>query len=189
MKKLCLVLCLLLFQVHAQAEEPGQVMLFGTFHFKDAGLDVVKSADVDVMAEAPQQYLQELAERLAAWGPTEVLLEYGPEDDELVNQRYRDYLADDFELPANEIYQVGFRVARLAGLKAVHSFDDREIEWQAEAMFEFAKQHDSPEMKVFNEIIETFTREDAQARATLPLGDLLKRANDPELDRLNMERC
>ena len=187
MNKWCLLLCLWLCHSQVLAEKPAQVMLFGTFHFQDAGLDVVKSEDVNVMAEAPQLYLQELAERLAAWGPTEVLLEYDPAEDEMINQRYQDYLDGKFQLPANEIYQLGFRVARLAGLKRVHSFDNRDIEWQAQAMFDYAKAHDSPEMNTFNEIIEAFTAEDTQARASLPLGDLLKRANDPQQDRLNMD--
>jgi hypothetical protein len=175
----------------ALASEPsqaeGQVLLMGTFHFQDAGLDVVKVEDFNVMEEEPQQYLQQLAQRLAGFRPTHVLLEYSPENEEVVNQSYHDYLAGEFELPTNEIYQVGFRVARLAGLERVHSFDNRDIEWQAEGLFEYAEKHNPPEMQAFNEIIESFTREDAQARATMSLRDLLIRANDAEKDRLNMD--
>jgi hypothetical protein len=42
--------------------------------------------------------------------------------------------------------------------------DDDRFKWQADAMFEYAKLHDSPEMKVFNEIIETCTKKEEQAR-------------------------
>lgn len=170
-----------------QAAEPGRVLLMGTFHFEDAGLDVVKSEDFDVMSADSQQYLQQLAQRLAEFKPTHVLLEYAPENEETVNQRFRDYLAGSFELPANEIYQLGFRVAQLAGLERVHSFDNRDVQWQADALFDYAQQHNPPEMQAFNQIIETVTREEEQARATLSLRDLLLRSNDAERDRLNMD--
>ena len=59
--------------------DSAQVLLFGTFHFQDAGLDVVKHKDVDVFTAESQEYLQGLSERLAEFKPTRVLLEYGPE--------------------------------------------------------------------------------------------------------------
>jgi hypothetical protein len=187
MNKTLIALAAFLLSVNLQASEPAQIMLFGTFHFQDAGLDVVKSKDIDIFAADSQQYLQELTQRLAGFKPTKILLEYDPENDELINQRYRDYLAGKYELAANEIYQLGFRIAKAAGHERVYSFDNRAVEWQAEAMFEYAKQHDSPEMKTFNQIIETFTAEDEKARSTLSLRELLMRANDPDLERMNMD--
>jgi hypothetical protein len=170
-----------------RAEEPAQVLVLGTFHFQDPGLDVVKPEDFDVMTEVSQAYLQGLAERLAGFRPTRVLLEYDPANDAIINQRYRNYLAGSFELPANEIYQVGFRVARLAGHERVYSFDNRDVQWDAEAMMAYGQAHDSPELATFNQIIQEFTTADAEARRTQPLRELLRRANDPALDRMNMD--
>ena len=187
MNKSLLTTIALLLAFQLQASDSAQAMLFGTFHFQDAGLDVVKHKDIDVFTAESQEYLQALSERLAGFKPTRVLLEYGPENDDLVNQRYRDYLAGTYELAANEIYQLGFRIAKQAGLARVDTFDNRDVEWEAEAMFEYAEQHDSPGMKTFNEIIETHTKEDEKARATQTLGELLKRSNDPEEDRSNMD--
>jgi hypothetical protein len=178
---------LLLISLPLFAAQPAQVMLFGTFHFKDAGLDTVKVKDIDIFTEANQAYLEGLTQRLQGFKPTRVLLEYNPENDGLINGRYREYLAGNYELPANEIYQLGFRIAKLAGHERVYSFDNRDVEWRAEAMFEYAKKHGSPEMKTFNEIIESYTAEDEQARATMSLKQLLQRQNDPENERLNMD--
>jgi len=176
-----------LLPVALHAAEPAQVMLFGVFHFQDAGLDVVKSKDFDVMTPESQAYLQDLAQRLAQFKPTRVALEYDVVDDEKINQRYQEYLAGNYQLPANEIYQLGFRIAKQAGNARVYGFDNHDVEWEADVMFEYAKQHDSPQMNHFNEIIQTFTEEDEQARSTLPLSELLRRTNDDELDRMNMD--
>ena len=166
---------------------PAQVMLIGTFHFDNPGLDTVKVSDTDITTEESQQFLQDFAKRLAAFKPTHILLEYNPKNEALLNQRYNDYLAGSYELGINEIYQLGFRIAKAAGLKGVQSFDHRELSWEAEPMFEYAKQHDSPEMAAFNEIIADITKAEEQARASMGLGELLKRSNDIEQDRINMD--
>lgn len=182
---LTLALCLLIPGVHAA--EPAQVMLIGTFHFSNPGKDVVKVNDVDVMTEESQQYLQTFTERLASFKPTQVLLEYNPENEDTINQRYRDYLAGGYELGVNEIYQLGFRIARAAGLERVQSFDHRELHWNAKPMFEYAEKNNSPEMKAFDAAIEYHTKEDNQARASMDLRELLMRSNDAGRDRLNMD--
>jgi hypothetical protein len=187
MKSSLTIILTLLFTITAHAAEPAKVMLIGTFHFKNPGLDTVKVKDIDIFDETSQLYLQQFAKQLAAFKPTRILLEYNPENEELINQRYAGYLAGSYELGANEIYQLGFRIASQAGLQSVQSFDHRELEWQADAMFEYGKLHDSPEMKTFNEIIERHTKEEEQARATYGLRELLMRSNDDQNDRLNMD--
>ena len=187
MPRLLLLFALALISLPSLAAQPAQVMLIGTFHFQDAGRDLVKNEDVDIYTEANQAYLEALTHRLQDFRPTRVLLEYAPENDELINERYREYLAGNYELGGNEIYQLGFRIAKLAGHDRVYSFDYREIEWEAEAMFEYAKRHDAPQMKAMNETIEAHTAEEAQARATMSLKELLQRQNDPEHERRNMD--
>jgi len=187
MKKTLFAILMLVFNLTGHANEPAQVMLIGTFHFSNPGKDVVKVSDVNIFDEDSQQYLQAFAQRLAAFRPTRVLLEYNPENEALINKRYHDYLAGNYELGSNEIYQLGFRMAKAADLKGVQSFDHRELHWQAEPMLEYAKQHNSPEMVAFNESIAHHTTEEEQARASMGLRELLMRSNDPMQDRLNMD--
>jgi hypothetical protein len=187
MKKPLLTLFMLIFGTTLYANEPAQVMLIGTFHFDNPGNDVVKVTDVDILAKDSQQYLETFSQRLAAFKPTHVLLEYGREDDELLNQRYRNYLAGNYQLGANEIYQLGFRIARAAGLESLQSFDHRDLQWAAEPMFEYAKAHNSPEMKVYDKIIANITEEEKQALANLGLRELLMRSNDSRQDQKNMD--
>jgi hypothetical protein len=110
-------------QSTAEPATPAQVMLLGLFHFDNPGLDAVRYEPLDVMQPQAQAYLVELSERLARFAPTRVLLEYPDKSDDVVNQRYSAFLAGNFELPRNEIYQLGFRVARLMQHARVHGFD------------------------------------------------------------------
>jgi len=187
MQKYLALFFILLFSWQLRADEPAQVMLIGTFHFSNPGRDAVKVGDFDVMSAESQAWLQAFAERLADFKPTQVLLEYNPGNEDLMNQRYADYLAGNYELEVNEVYQLGFRIAKLSGLKSVKSFDHRDLNWNAEPMFEYAKQHDSPEMKQFNQIIEDVTREQNSAMETMNMGGLMHHFNDPQQDRINMD--
>ncbi len=168
------------------ATENAQVLFFGTFHFSNPGRDVVKTEQVDVTSEENQAYLVELSRRLALeFRPTVVLLEYNPEAEEEMTERYRAYLAGDFELPVNEVYQLGFRVAKLAGLETIHSYDERNVHWQAQPLFDEMKSGDPAAQARFDGIIERITRETQEAHATLSLPELLALHNNPEKDDLN----
>lgn len=171
----------------ASDADTARVLLLGTFHFKDAGKDVVQVEDVDIFSEENQAYLEALTDRLADFEPTEVLLEYNPGSEAEINERYRQYRDGAFELPANEVYQLGFRIAKKAGLERVSSFDHREVQWAAQPLFEHLQQNEPATWEGFQALIGEVEADEARARATLDLAQLLARQNDPERDRQNMD--
>lgn len=170
---------------HAQSDDRAQVMIFGVFHFANPGRDVVKTATIDVMTEENQQYLEALSTRLRGFRPTVVLLEFDPADEAAMQERYERYLNGRFELPANEVYQLGFRIARLSGVREIGSFDEVVIGWNAEPLFEYLSEHDPDTERAFQTVIEQMTAEQQQAHSTLALDQILRLTNDPEQDRLN----
>jgi len=164
----------------APAEVAAQVMLFGVFHFKDPGQDAVKVETLDITTPESQHYLEALSERIArSFRPTRVLLEYDEASGSIVNGRYAQYRDGNFELPVNEIYQLGFRIARHSGLTSVESFDHREIPWAAEAMLDYAEKNDPQALRAFEERIAELTARGQQEHATLSLKGMLQRQNDP----------
>ncbi len=102
----------------------GHVMLLGTFHFKDASLDNFKPQhQIEVSDPDRQREIEAIAHALAAFKPTKIGVEAKPENAEALQSKYALYLRDEFELPANEIYQIGFRLARDQGHPGVHPVD------------------------------------------------------------------
>jgi uncharacterized protein YgfB (UPF0149 family) len=106
-----------------QIPPPAKVLMLGLFHFDNPGFDAVKYTPIDVMQPKQQAYLQGLVKRIARFKPTKVLLEYPPSKDEVFNERYSNFVAGKYELPKNEIYQLGFRIAKLSGHARVYGFD------------------------------------------------------------------
>lgn len=168
------------------AEAPAKVLMLGTFHFDNPGLDAVKHEVIDVMKQPSQAYLETLVQRLAAFKPTVVLLEYNPENESKMNARYQAYLAGDYALERNEIYQVGFRVAKLAGLKSVTSFDERNTPNDGD-LWNYMPKHAPAAMKEFEQMIAQLSADGQKDHTTMSLQQLLKKHNSPEFDRYNKD--
>lgn len=183
-----LLACVLVFStaaLNADTRTDAEVLLFGVFHFANPGLDVVKTSQIDVMTAENQTFLTGLTDRLASFKPTVILLEFNPDNESLMQEKYDQYLAGAFELPSNEIYQLGFRIAKKAGLRTIQSFDEREIGWQAEALFAYMPDHDPATKAKMDLLIEQITSETQQDHATKSLADLILLNNDSERDQLN----
>jgi hypothetical protein len=169
----------------AEDQPEAEVMIFGVFHFANPGLDVVKTDQINVMTDENQLYLKGLAARLAAFQPTVILVEEDPKNQTVLKEKYGLYLADSFELPSNETYQLGFRVAKDAGLQSVYAFDEREVGWDAKALFSYMPKHEPETHARMNMLLQGVTSEYARDHATQSLADLLMMSNELERDQLN----
>lgn len=181
-------LCLLLSAFAAAAPpvvEPAKVMLLGMFHFANPGRDMVKGQVINVMAPENQAYLDGLAARMAAFRPTDVLAECSPTEQAKYDEKFRDYVAGRFVLPSNETYQIGFRVAKLAGLSGVTCFDEDNIGWEPQPMFDYLDKHDPQTKQALEAVYKSIGELMNKEQATLSLSRLLQLTNDPARDALN----
>ncbi|MFN8382979.1 MAG: DUF5694 domain-containing protein [Anaerolineales bacterium] len=167
------------------SETKSKVMLMGVFHFGNPGQDLVKTNQINVMTSENQQYLEKLSHRISQFMPTVVMLEFDPANGKVIQEQYDQYLKDSFSLPSNEIYQIGFRVAKKSRLTTVHSFDEQTIEWNAQPLFDYMDTHDPVTKSKFEALIEQIAKETEQAHATMSLSELLLDANKTEKDTFN----
>jgi hypothetical protein len=167
------------------AKAPAKVILLGVFHFANPGRDMVKSEVIDVTTPANQAYLAGLAQRLAAFGPTDVLVECDPAAQARQDAEFAAWRDGDAALTVNEVQQIGFRVAGEAGLSTVTCFDEGGVQWNAAPMFEYMAAH-APERKAAIEaLFASLSARHTREQTTLPLPELLRLANDPARDREN----
>lgn len=165
--------------------EPAKVMLIGVFHFANPGRDMVKSRVIDVMTPDNQRYLDGLATRLAGFRPTDVLAECSPIDQGAIDAKFKDYMAGKFVPSSNETYQIGFRVARAAGLQGVTCFDEDNVGWEAQPMFDYLDAH-APQVKQDLEAIyQSMSADTDREQSALTLPQLLHLTNDATRDLIN----
>lgn len=124
MKKLALLLVVCILSVNgvfAQSKKESKisVLLFGTFHFAQTG------ADDDMLSEKRQREITDLVNKLYKFKPDKIFIERNPEFEytNKIGEKYQDYLDGKFQLSANEIYQLGFRLAKMLGHKKVYQAD------------------------------------------------------------------
>lgn len=169
------------------APEPAKVMMLGVFHFANPGRDVVKSEVIDVSTDENQAYLAGLATRLAAFRPTDVLVECVPSAQPRQDAAYAAWRDGTVALGVNETQQIGFRVAKAADLDGVTCFDEGDVHWNGGPMFEYIGTHE-PERKVaMDAVFASLSARETREQTTLPLPALLRLTNDPERDRENKD--
>tara|TARA_Y100000385_G_C12986881_1_gene591042 strand:- start:82 stop:903 length:822 start_codon:yes stop_codon:yes gene_type:complete len=103
------------------------VGILGVHHFHNPGADMFNIHQDDIKAPQRQKEVLELVGQLLEFQPTKVVIEkaYG---DTIRQKRYLAFLdhLNEEELSANEIEQVGFRIAAKLYHKALYPFDYRQ---------------------------------------------------------------
>lgn len=103
---------------------PHTIMFLGTFHFSNPGRDDFKPrVDVDVTSDRRQRELEQVLGVLARYGPTRICVEAMPDRQAELDDEYARFVAGEFDLPSNETYQIGFRLARSLGHERVYAID------------------------------------------------------------------
>jgi len=188
MKKIVAVfLCLFSFHVFAETSESrAELMIFGTFHFHNPGLDQVKNKQTDVGTLENQQYLKEFSERVAVdFKPSHVLLECARDQQNEISSNFKRYIAGDYELKVNENDQLGYRIAKLAGIDAPTCYDEREIGWQPERLMEELPTKEPRLKREFDAAIDKVTKEGNQMYAELSLKQVFNKLNSLDSEQDN----
>ncbi len=169
----------------APPPEQAKVMMMGVFHFANPGRDMVKSGVINVMSSENQAYLDGLATRLAAFRPTAVLIECEPSEQAKFDEKFAAFRKGTFAMTSNEDFQIGFRVAKAAGIDKVTCFDEGTIGWDAEPMFAYIKKNDPAMQTAMDAIFKSMSERESHDQATLSLPQLLRQTNDASSDREN----
>jgi len=115
------------FTLHAQTAGGVQVLTLGTFHFNFPNLDaktIDQKDQIDVLDPKYQEEIEEIVNDLSKFQPTIIVIERQPNQQSKVDSLYRNYLSGTYQLTRREDEQIGFRLARLSGIKQLHCVDE-----------------------------------------------------------------
>lgn len=109
------------------AEQPAaparaEVLVLGVYHMANPGRDIFNMQSDDVLAPKRQAEIAKVIAALKEFHPTKIAVERDA-GDRRISRDYAEYLAGRHELTPDEIEQIGFRLARELGHKAVHPVD------------------------------------------------------------------
>jgi hypothetical protein len=112
-------------QAFAQPAGPVEVMVVGTYHFDNPGLDLNNAKVDDVLKPERQRELERLADALATFRPTKIMIERVTTNAGLVDANYRSFRAVDLAKNRDERVQLGYRLASRLKLPVVHAIDEQ----------------------------------------------------------------
>ncbi len=172
-----------------QCDSKIEVLIVGTYHFD-------QESNYDELDANNQRQLEKLMTRLQKFDATRVFVEKDPKYDSIYNQGYQDYLeSDDFITDKeNEVFQLGFRMAKRLGHDSIYLFDNKPPFVGSLENFAFAsfdKYMDSVDvkfnMKHFDQINKVYRHNDSVMN-TLDLYDNMKRLNSTDIANYDISR-
>src|SRR5260221_8051074 len=106
------VYVLLLTPFTIQAQQKTKVLVLGSYHMGNPGLDAFNMQADDVTVPKRQKEIEEFVALLATFRPTKICLEAGIDRQLKLNENYQAYLNGGKGLRKNETDQIGFRLAK-----------------------------------------------------------------------------
>jgi hypothetical protein len=162
----------------AAAPQPVEVMVVGDYHMGNPGRDLHNVVVPDVLTPDVQAQIVRATDALARFRPTKVAAEW-PAD--IASERYAKYLAGTLAPSRNEVVQLGFRLARTAGLKAFYGIDV-DGDFPYDAVDAYAKAHgQGAVLEHANAVIQTLVETQGKMIAEKGVSATLRYLNDPAL--------
>jgi hypothetical protein len=129
------------------AAERPKLMIVGVVHFDNPGRDVVNEHVDDVLAPDRQEQIDAIANALALFKPTKIVVEWPIAKQEKLNARYAGYRQGTYTLSRGEVDQLGLRLAAKLNLPEVDAVDWNGMPPGTEADYDFQSYPDTPEAK------------------------------------------
>jgi hypothetical protein len=184
MKKLLFLLLITQVTFSQNKNKPTEILVIGTYHFNNPGLDVAKYKVLDIMGEKPQQQLEQITNAIAKFKPTKIFTEWELKDqlalDTLYNKyqegTYFEYVAQKYPkrkfYVQNEIVQLAFRAAKKSNHKKVFAIDYQETSFDFDNVMKFADTIRLPNFK--KEVMADIKDTETKSNKLFATNDLLK---------------
>lgn len=105
-----------------------EAMILGVYHFSNPGMDTYNLEVGDYFTKKRQSEIQEVVDLLAHYKPNKIFVEFLPSQQVKLDSLYALYASNRISLTdikdgQNEVYQIGFRLAKQLGIQEIIAVD------------------------------------------------------------------
>ncbi|MBY0477171.1 MAG: hypothetical protein K2Q24_05970 [Chitinophagaceae bacterium] len=179
--------CLALADIHAQKKDKVQIVLLGTFHLTPSTSDLYKNKKIDLHTISKQKEIQEVVNKLAAFNPQQICLEYPMEDQIEMDSIYNAYFMGRYKLRDNERDLFGFQAVKKSGIKTPTCINYSYGHFNADTVSNFALQNNQTNiLERLQQAGSSFTQEIDSNLTKLSLRNFLIFCNTEEALQTNL---
>ncbi|WP_250437041.1 DUF5694 domain-containing protein [Hanstruepera flava] len=105
-----------------------EVMILGVYHFNNPGMDTYNLEIDDYFTKRRQAEIREVVDLLVQYKPTKIFVEFSPSQQAKLDSLFSLYINNRLSLKdikdgQNEVYQIGFKLAKLLKIKEIIAVD------------------------------------------------------------------
>lgn len=165
-----------------------QILVIGTFHFRNPGLDVAKVNTFNVMSDKSQQELESISNSIAKFAPAKIFVEWDYSKQDKLDNLYRKNVDSLMRKDANELVQIALRSAKKLKHPKLYGVDYKKTSFPYDSLItqmKIADQLDlieegAAKMKVYESLQN-------KKLTTLSLKELLLDFNTRQSDNFSMQ--
>ena len=123
MQKIILLLALITFNMASAQTKKKQILLVGTFHYANPGLDVAQLNSFDILSEKSQKELEIMSDKIKKFGPDKIFVEWEFKKQADLDKFYNKNTDSLFKTNKNEITQLALRTAKKLNHKKLYGMN------------------------------------------------------------------
>ncbi len=162
---------------------PIQVMVLGTYHFGNPGLDLHNMKVDSVLTPAKQAELADVAARLAKFNPTKIAIEALSDRADFGTKKFAEFTPEKLATNPDERVQIAYRLAHQLDQKIVYGIDEQSetIDYfPFDKVDAYAKAHgQTAALARLQENVEQMVKQMEAAQKTKPIRLMLADQNEP----------
>lgn len=188
MKKIALLLVFaIVFNTVSAQSKKKQILLLGTFHFENPGLDVAKTNTFNVMSDKSQKELENITNKIKKFGPDKIFVEWNYEKQDKLDKFYARNSDSLFRVKADEIVQVALRSAKKLGHKKLYGIDYQHADFPYDSLVNGMKAANQFDLiKINEETMKKYENDQNQKIAKYSLTELLLDINTQKSNEENL---
>lgn len=161
-----------------------EVMILGTFHFANPGLDAVNPNVPDVLDAEHQKDIERATDALEQFQPDKIAVEQLPDQAQQLDSLYHAYREGNYELKRSETQQIGMRLAKRLGHDQLHPVDNSH-DPRFNELLEYTMEHEPEVATEFQQWQQKAQKRADSLQQHLSIYENIKRVNTTEyLDSL-----
>lgn len=143
---ICLVLSFSISKMYAQKNDRIQIVLLGTFHLTPSTADLYKNKKIDLHSSVKDKEILEVVNKLVAFKPSQICLEYPMEDQPEMDSIYNAYTKGRYKLADNERDLFGFQAVKKLGIQSPTCINYSFGKFNADTVNNFALQNNQKDI-------------------------------------------